>query len=76
MPWTGGSPGDTAGKTLAESHLVDTFGLVALGIIREGDPNLVPSSDTILMVDDVVLVEGNPEDLVVVRELQRLAITR
>ena len=64
------------GRSLLESRLGDTFGLVALGIIRSDHTELVPTSDTQLVAGDMILLEGNPEDLPLVRALQKLQITR
>jgi di/tricarboxylate transporter len=64
------------GRSLLESRLGDTFGLVALGIIRPDHTELVPTSDTELVAGDMILLEGNPEDLPLVRALQKLQITR
>ncbi len=69
-----GSP--LVGKILLDSRLADTFGLVALAIIRPGETELLPSSNTQLKAGDQILVEGNPEDLLIVRALQGLNIER
>ena len=63
------------GRTLLESRLGDTFGLVALGIIRPEHTELAPSSDTVVEAGDMILLEGNPEDLLLVRALQKLEVT-
>lgn len=60
------------GQTLAGSHLGELFGLVALGVVRDGHTITSPPSELTLSVDDILLVEGNPEELAVVRGLQGL----
>jgi di/tricarboxylate transporter len=64
------------GKTLADSHLGDAFGLTVLGIVRGGTTQLVPTSATQLMAGDTILVEGKAEDLSTLRGLQDLEIER
>jgi di/tricarboxylate transporter len=63
-----------AGKTLAESHLGDAFGLTVLSIIRNGVSLSMPQSNEQLMAGDTLLVEGNLEDLATLRGLQTLKI--
>jgi di/tricarboxylate transporter len=63
-----------AGKTLAESHLGDAFGLTVLGIVREGATHLVPEATMQLRAGDTILVEGRPEELSTIRGLQDLEI--
>jgi di/tricarboxylate transporter len=62
------------GKTLAESHLGDAFGLTVLGIVREGATHLVPEATMQLRAGDTILVEGRPEELSTIRGLQDLEI--
>ena len=63
-----------AGKTLAESRLGDAFGLNVVGIVRQGDTELVPAPDTQLMANDTLLLEGKQEDLLTLEGLQNLEI--
>jgi len=62
------------GKTLAETHLGDAFGLTVLGIARDGTPGLIARSDLTLEVGDIMLVAGGPEDLATVHGLQELEV--
>jgi len=62
------------GKTLAESHLSDAFGLIVLGIVRNGDTHLAPEPTEQLSAGDTLLVEGKREDLLTLSGLQRLEI--
>ena len=64
------------GQTLAQSQLGHLFGLEALGIIRNGEKELMPAPDKLLMADDLLLVEGTPDALEFVRGLQGLVIKR
>ncbi len=64
------------GKSLRESHLGETFGLAALGIIRDGRTHLLPDPETRLMAGDTLIVGGDPEDLVITRGLQELEVKR
>jgi di/tricarboxylate transporter len=62
------------GKTLADSHLGDAIGLTVLSIYRDGRTLLAPSSTDILEPEDILLVEGDREDLQAISELQKLEI--
>lgn len=64
------------GKTLAESRLGDAFGLTVLGIAREDTTHLMPDPEEKLQAEDTLLVEGNPEALLMMRGLQDLEIDR
>lgn len=65
-----------AGKTLAESHLGDAFGLTVLGIIREGATHLIPEPGEQLRAGDTLLAEGKHEDVLMLRYLQDLEVER
>ena len=60
------------GKTLRESRLGDAFGLGVMGIIREGNTDLVPDPDGQLVANDLLLVKGHPDDLQILEGLQTL----
>ena len=64
------------GQSLVESHLSELFGLVVLGIYRHNQTILAPPSDTLLQAKDMLLVEGKPEQLAILRGLQGLVIKR
>ena len=68
----GGSPLD--GQTLAESRLGDAFDLIVLGLVREGQTELMPPVDRRLAAGDTLLVQGRLEDLAVLRGLQGLEV--
>jgi di/tricarboxylate transporter len=61
-----------ADKTLTESRLGDAFGLTVLGIVRDGETNLLPEADATLAAGDRLLVKGSPESLAVLQALQEL----
>jgi di/tricarboxylate transporter len=65
-----------AGKTLAESHLGDAIGLTVISIYRSGSTLLAPPATEKLKVDDILLVEGDKEDLQAIGKLQKLEIER
>jgi len=69
-------PPDSAlvGKSLVESHLGDSYGLGVLGILRNGETRLMPSSDETLLANDTLLVKGKQSDLLLVEGLQNLEI--
>jgi di/tricarboxylate transporter len=60
------------GKTLLEGRLRDAFGLEVLAIIRNGNTYPMPSPEELLHADDVLVVEGHPQDLAILRGLQEL----
>ena len=64
------------GQSLVQSHLGQLFGLEALGIVRNGETALLPDPDSPLQAGDVLLVEGSPEELEIVRGLQGLRVKR
>lgn len=61
-------------QTLAETHLGELFGLVALSIIREGQAIVAPPPETRLHVHDLLLIQGKPEALDIMRGLQGLVV--
>ena len=62
------------GKNLAESRLGEAFGLMVLGIERGGATHWMPASEERLQAEDILLVEGRPEDLLTLRGLQGLQV--
>lgn len=69
-------PADSSlvGQTLRESRFGDAFDLSVLGIMRNGQTELVPSPDTRLAAGDTLLVEARHEDLSTLRGLQALEV--
>ena len=63
-----------AGQTLAESRLGDAFGLMVLGLVRDGSARLMPEPEETLQAGDILLVKGEPEDLATLHGLQNLEI--
>jgi di/tricarboxylate transporter len=63
-----------AGKSLIDSHLGDSYGLGVMGIIRNGETNLLPQPDEILQPNDTLLVKGKQSDLQLVEGLQNLEV--
>ncbi len=64
------------GKTLYESRLGRDFDLSILGIKRGGETNLMPSGDEVILSGDMLLVDGDIQDLFIFRGLQELSIQR
>ena len=62
------------GRTLAESELDENFDLLALSIVRGEQVMLAPKPETELQANDLLLVEGKPEELAILRGLQGLVI--
>jgi di/tricarboxylate transporter len=65
---------DLADATLAKSRLADVFDFRVLAIFRDGKLNIMPAGDEQLMGGDLLLIEGQHEDLDVLRGLQELEI--
>jgi len=62
------------GQTLAGSRIGDAAGLSVMGIIRDGQTNLIPDPDEVFQADDILLIKAHPDDLAVLRGLQKLEI--
>jgi di/tricarboxylate transporter len=65
---------DLADATLAKSRLADVFDFRVVAIFRDGKLKVMPRGDEILVGGDLLLIEGQPEDLDVLRGLQELEI--
>ncbi len=65
---------ELSGKTLAKSRLADVFDFRVLAIFREGKLGVMPRGDEVLEGADLLLIEGQPTDLDVLRGLQELEI--
>jgi di/tricarboxylate transporter len=69
-----GSP--LAGRSLREARLAAAFGISVLGI-RRGDVQVrIPEPEATLEEGDLLILEGRPFDLTVLRGLQTLAVER
>lgn len=62
------------GKTLPQARLGEDFGLIVLGVARDGTAGLITDTKTPLEIGDVLLAEGRPEDLMTVQGLHDLRI--
>ena len=65
-----------SGKALRDSRLAGAYDLSALAIWRDGEPQLMPGPETVLSAGDLLWLEGQPEDLTLLRGLQTLEIER
>ncbi|HSM30938.1 MAG TPA: SLC13 family permease [Woeseiaceae bacterium] len=65
---------DLAGTTLAKSRLADVFDFRVLATFREGKLHVMPRGDYVLEGGELLLIEGQPADLDVLRGLQDLEI--
>ena len=63
-----------ASATLKKSRLADVFDFRILAIFRDGKLHVMPRGDEVLQGGDLLLIEGQPEDLDVLRGLQELEI--
>ena len=66
--------GSFAEGTLADARLGKTFGVVVLALQRGNEVLPMPAADLVLEVDDVLVVEGPPRGLDVLRGLQTLIV--
>jgi di/tricarboxylate transporter len=65
---------DLAGATLSKSRLADVFDFRVVAIFRDGALTVMPRGDEDLLGGDLLLIEGQPSDLDVLRGLQELEI--
>jgi di/tricarboxylate transporter len=63
-----------AGETLAKSRLADVFDFRVVAIFRDGELEVMPHGDEVLLGGDLLLIEGQHSDLDVLRGLQELEI--
>ena len=62
------------GETLAKSRLAEVFDFRVVAIFRDGELTVMPRGDEVLNGGDLLLIEGQPGDLDVLRGLQELEI--
>lgn len=60
---------------LTESRLGNAFGLTVVGIVRDGEPQCMPSPEEIVRAGDTLVLHGAKGDLEVLQSLQDLEIT-
>lgn len=65
-----------AGKSIKKVHLSTAYGITIISIIRDNEQLLMPDPDTVLLENDLIIVEGRPVDLEVLRSHQNLIIDR
>jgi di/tricarboxylate transporter len=65
---------ELAGATLRKSRLADVFDFRVLAVFRDGQLKVMPRGDEVLNGGDLLLIEGQPGDLDVLRGLQELNI--
>jgi di/tricarboxylate transporter len=63
-----------AEETLRKSRLADVFDFRVLAIFRDGELQIMPRGDEVLLGGDLLLIEGQHSDLDVLRGLQELEI--
>lgn len=64
------------GQTLAESDLDDNYGLLVVSLVKGEEVIMAPEPEIVLSAGDLLLVEGKPDDLAILRGLQTLIIHR
>ncbi len=69
-----GSPLD--GSSIKEMRLAECYGISVLNINRNGKEHLMPEPETKLKANDLLVVEGRPVDIDVLRGHQTLIIER
>lgn len=65
---------DLAEATLSKSRLAEAFDFRVLAVFREGELKVMPGGEDRLEGGDLLLIEGQPNDLDVLRGLQELEI--
>jgi di/tricarboxylate transporter len=69
-----GSP--LSDSSLKETHLAKAYGITVLNIIRNGEELLMPGPETVIRENDLLVVEGRPLDIEVLRGHQTLVVDR
>mgnify|MGYP001828864476 CR=1 FL=1 len=62
------------GQSLAESDLDDNYGLLVVSVVKGEQVTMAPGPEMELNAGDLLLVEGKPDDLAILRGLQGLII--
>ena len=62
------------GRTLGDSRLADAAGLSVVAIVRDDQTVVMPDASELFRENDALVVTANPEDLRVLRALQKLEI--
>jgi di/tricarboxylate transporter len=65
---------ELGGSTLEKSRIGDAFDFRLLALFRDGEMAYMPNPDEVLLGGDLLLIQGRPEDLDVLRGLQELEI--
>lgn len=65
---------DLAEATLEKSRLADVFDFRVVAVFRDGNLKVMPRGDEVLEGGDLLLIEGQHEDLDVLRGLQELEV--
>ncbi|NIL94830.1 MAG: SLC13 family permease [Woeseiaceae bacterium] len=65
---------ELAGATLEKSRLADVFDFRVVAIFRDGELRVMPRGAEVLVGGDLLLLEGQPSDLDVLRGLQEFEI--
>jgi di/tricarboxylate transporter len=65
---------ELAGATLEKSRLADVFDFRVVAVFRDGELGVMPRGDELLEGGDLLLIEGQPSDLDVLRGLQEFEI--
>ena len=65
---------DLAEETLKKSRLADVFDFRVLAVFRDGELQVMPRGDEVLLGGDLLLIEGQQSDLDVLRGMQELEI--
>ncbi len=68
------SDSELSGATLTKSRLADVFDFRVAAIFRDGILTIVPRGDEVLEGGDLLLIEGQAEDIDVLRGLQELEV--
>jgi di/tricarboxylate transporter len=62
------------GQSLLDSDLDDNYGLLVVSVVRDQHVRMAPGPEMELAAGDILLVEGKPDDLAILRGLQELVI--
>lgn len=65
---------DLADSSLGKSRLTEVFDFRVLAMFRDSKLEIMPGDEAVLSAGDLILVEGQPEDIDVLRGLQQLEV--
>ncbi|MCK5225073.1 TrkA family potassium uptake protein [Candidatus Calescamantes bacterium] len=67
------SPKSFTGKSIIELKIRNVYNLNVIGVKSNGDVNLIPSPDTVIKENDILMVMGKMEDVMKFQEKEKIS---